>query len=194
VSARRRPAARPERGARAPRGRAAAGGPRPPAAPAAFWLLKTDPESFSFDDLWAAPRRTSGWDGVRNHLAKLFLRDQMRVGDLALVHHSSCEQPGIVGVARIASPAAPDPTQFDARDEHFDRKSRREEPTWWQVDVQALARCPRPVPLAALRAEPALSGMALLQRGQRLSVQPVLPAEFAAVLRLSGLAPRELGL
>lgn len=158
----------------------------------AYWLLKTDPDSFHFDALWNAPRRTTGWDSVRNHQARNFLRDTMRVGDLALLYHSSCDPAGVIGVGRIASAARPDPTQFDPRDEHFDARSRREDPTWWEVDVQALARCPRFVSLADLRAEPRLAGMAVLQRGQRLSVQPVEAAHFALVLELAGVRAKDL--
>jgi predicted RNA-binding protein with PUA-like domain len=170
---------------------------KPPASSAgrsgpAYWLLKTDPDSFHFDALWKAPRRTTGWDSVRNHQARNFLRDTMRVGDLALIYHSSCDPAGVVGVGRIASAARPDPTQFDPRDEHYDARSLREEPTWWEVDVQALVRCPRFVALADLRAEPRLAGMAVLQRGQRLSVQPVEAAHFALVLELAGVRARDL--
>ncbi|MCY2958631.1 MAG: EVE domain-containing protein [Planctomycetota bacterium] len=169
---------------------------RPPAAPAStgprHWLLKTDPDTFPFESLWRAPGRTTGWDGVRNHLARNYLRDGMRTGDLLLIYHSSCDPAGVLGVGRVASAARPDPTQFDPRDEHFDAKSRRDAPTWWEVDVQALARCPRFVSLADLRAEPRLAGMAVLQKGQRLSVQPVEAAHFALVLELAGVRVRDL--
>jgi predicted RNA-binding protein with PUA-like domain len=158
-----------------------------------FWLLKTDPDTFSFDDLWNAPRRRTGWSGVRNHQARNFLRDALRVGDLALIYHSSADPVGVAGVARVAGPAQPDPTQFDPCDEHHDPRSTREAPTWWQVDLQAIARCPRFVPLADLRREPRLAHMLLLQRGQRLSVQPVKPEEFAVVLGLAGIDPHALG-
>lgn len=181
---------------------------KPPAAPAApqrepaassalcprptRWLLKTDAESFPFDALWSAPRRTSGWDGVRNYQARNYLRDSMRVGDLALIYHSSSDPVGVIGVARITSAARPDPTQFDPRDEHFDAKSRREAPTWWEVDVQALVRCPHFVTLSELRAEARLAGMAVLQKGQRLSVQPVNGPDFDLVLELAGVRARDL--
>lgn len=164
----------------------AAGGKAAP--PTGFWLLKSDPESFGFDDLWAAPCRTTGWSGVRNHTARNYLRDSMRDGDRVLVYHSSADPIGVAGVARIVGAPRPDPTQFDPDDEHHDPKSRRDEPTWWEVDVRAEARCPRFVTLARLRAEPRLAGMAVLQRGQRLSVQPVEKAHFAIVLALAGLA------
>ncbi|MBL8861534.1 MAG: EVE domain-containing protein [Planctomycetes bacterium] len=156
------------------------------------WLLKTEPSTYAFDDLWRAPRRTTGWDGVRNHQAKLFLRDGMAVGDLALVYHSSTEAPGVVGVARVVGPARPDPTQFDPQDPHHEPWATPEAPVWWLVDVQAVVRLARVVTLAELRAEPALAGMALLQKGQRLSVQPVEPAHFARVLALAGLRPADV--
>jgi predicted RNA-binding protein with PUA-like domain len=156
------------------------------------WLLKTDPDSFGFDDLWNAPRRTTGWSGVRNHLARNHLRDGMAIGDLVLIYHSSADPTGILGVARIASAARPDPTQFDPADDHFDPKSRRDAPTWWEVDVQALVRCPRFLALADLRAEPRLAGLAVLQKGQRLSVQPVSEADFALVLDLAGARAQDL--
>jgi predicted RNA-binding protein with PUA-like domain len=176
------------RGALAP----AAGGPDAPRA-LRTWLLKTEPTTFSFDDLWRAPRRTTGWDGVRNHQAKLFLRDQMALGDLAFVYHSSTDEPAVVGVARVAGPARPDPTQFDPADEHHEPRATRAVPVWWEVPIQALARCPRPVPLAVLRAEPALASLPLLQRGQRLSVQPVERAHFERILALAGLRTADLG-
>jgi len=158
----------------------------------AHWLLKSEPTSFSFDDLWSAPKRTTGWSGVRNHQAKLFLRDVMRVGDLVLFYHSSAEPTGVAGIARIASAARPDATQFDPADDHFDAKSTRALPTWWEVEVEAVMRCTRFVTLSEIRATPELAGMALLQRGQRLSIQPVKASDFARVLDLAGLRPRDL--
>jgi predicted RNA-binding protein with PUA-like domain len=154
-----------------------------------YWLVKSEPETFSFADLLAAPRRRTGWDGVRNHQAKLYLRDQMTVGDGILFYHSSADPPGVAGVARVARAGYPDPTQFDPKSEHHDPRSREEEPTWHQVDLQAVAAMPRFVPLEALRSRPELRGMLLLQRGQRLSVMPVAPAEWKAVLSLGGLDP-----
>ena len=154
-----------------------------------YWLLKSDAESFSFADLLAAPRKRTGWDGVRNHQAKLYLRDAMSVGDGVLFYHSSAEPSGVAGVAKITKAGHPDPTQFDPRSHHFDPKSRASEPTWYQVEVQAVARLPRFVPLDALRARTDLRGMLLLQRGQRLSVLPVTPSEWSTVLALGGLDP-----
>ena len=159
--------------------RAANAGPR-------YWLVKSEPDVFSFDDLWASPDRTTHWEGVRNYQARNFLRDGMRRGDGVLFYHSSTEPSAIVGTAEVVREAYPDPTAFDPASEYFDAKSRREEPAWVMVDIRAVARLARPLPLVALRDEPALAGMELLRRGRRLSVQPVTPAVWAAVLRLGG--------
>lgn len=161
------------------------------AAHARHWLLKTDPESFSFDDLWRAPKRRATWDGVRNFQARIFLRDAMRVGDHLLVYHSRAEPPGVAGIARVAGAARPDPTQFDPDDEHFDPKARPDDPTWYAIDVQALAPVARFVTLDALKADPRLRRMFVVRPGQRLSVQPVEVGEWAAVLELAGLDPDE---
>lgn len=154
-----------------------------------FWLVKSEPTSFSFDDLLAAPRRRTGWDGVRNFQARNFLRHSMRVGDLLFYYHSNAEPPGVAGVARVVGAARPDPTQFDPRDEHFDPKARPDDPPWFEVEVEAVAPLPRFVSLEALQAEPRLAGMLVLQRGQRLSVLPVQPAEWSVVLELAGARP-----
>lgn len=154
-----------------------------------YWLLKTEPESFSFDALLAAPRRRTGWDGVRNYQARNFLRDSMRVGDLVLVYHSNAEPPGVAGVARVSSGPRPDPTQFDPADPHFDPDARREAPTWIEVEIEAVARAPRYVSLDELRGDARLGRMLLLQRGQRLSVQPVQRDEWRIVLERAGLDP-----
>jgi predicted RNA-binding protein with PUA-like domain len=146
-----------------------------------YWLLKSEPAVFSFDDLWAAPKRTTGWDGVRNHQARNFMRDDMRVGDGVLFYHSGAEPPGVAGLAEVARAAYPDPTALDPAHDHFDPKSRADAPTWLQVDVRAVERFPRLLALPELRAIPELAGMELLRRGSRLSVQPVRPEEWAAV-------------
>jgi len=149
------------------------------------WLLKTEPSSFSFDDLWKAPRRTTGWSGVRNYQARNLLRDELKKGDRVLIYHSSTEPPAVVGEAEVVREGYPDPTQFDPRDDHFDAGSPRGTPRWFQVDVRAVRKLAREVPLAELRSAPALKKMALLQRGQRLSVQPVADSEYAAILALA---------
>jgi predicted RNA-binding protein with PUA-like domain len=152
-----------------------------------YWLVKSEPREFSFDDLWAAPGRTTSWDGVRNYQARNFMRDDMRVGDLALFYHSSAEPPAVVGVVEIVRAAYPDETAFDRSDPNFDARSRRDAPTWVTVDVRAIERFARPVTLPELRAAPGLEGMELLRRGSRLSVQPVRPPEWE-VLRALGTA------
>ena len=157
--------------------------PRSP-SPRRYWLLKSEPSAFSFDDLLAAPDRTTCWDGVRNHQARNFMRDDMRPGDRAFFYHSAAAPPAIAGVVEVVRAAYPDDTAFDPDDPHFDPKSRREAPTWMMVDVRAVERFARPVTLAELRAQPTLGSMALLQRGSRLSVQPVRPEEWAVVCAL----------
>jgi predicted RNA-binding protein with PUA-like domain len=137
-----------------------------------FWLMKSEPEECSIDDALAAPAATVAWTGVRNYQARNFMRDAMQVGDGVLFYHSSCAEPGIVGLARIASGTRPDPTQFDPRSPYFDPTSRPDAPRWLLLDVQALLKT-RLLGLPELRATPALAGMRLLQRGNRLSVMPV---------------------
>jgi len=149
------------------------------------WLLKTEPEAFSFDDLLKAPRRTTGWGGVRNYQARNLLRDELKKGDRVLIYHSNADPPCVVGEAEVVREGYPDPTQFDPRDDHYDEKSSPEAPRWFQVEVKALRKLPKPVPLPLIRETKALRNMPLIQRGQRLSVQPVGEAEYAAVLALA---------
>ena len=146
--------------------------------------MKSEPDVFSFDDLWAAPRRTTSWTGVRNYQARNYMRDDMRVGDLVLFYHSSTEPTGVAGVAEVVRAAYPDPTAFDPDDEYHDPKSKPDAPTWITVDLRAVRRFARLVTLAELRATPGLERMALLQKGSRLSVTPVTPAEYAIVVAL----------
>ena len=153
-----------------------------------YWLFKSEPSSFSWDDLWAAKGRRTSWEGVRNHQARNLMRDRMRVGDGVLFYHSSSAPPCVVGVAEIVRAAHPDPTQFEPGHDHFDPRAKPEAPTWLTVDVRARRRLPRPVTLAEIKARPALAAMPLVQRGQRLSVQPVSPAEWGEILSLGGLA------
>ena len=148
------------------------------------WLVKSEPETFSFDDLWNAPGRTSGWDGVRNYQARNYMRDQMQLGHQVFFYHSSTDPTAIVGVAEVVREAYPDPTALDAGDPHFDPKSRADAPTWVMVDLRARERFARPVTLTMLRATPGLERMVLLQKGSRLSVQPVRPEEWDIVRRL----------
>jgi predicted RNA-binding protein with PUA-like domain len=145
--------------------------------PMRHWLMKSEPDECSIDDLVRAPQQTTAWTGVRNYQARNFMRDEMRVGDLAFFYHSSCPEPGIAGIVEIATPAYPDPTQFDRKSEYFDPKSERDHPRWMLVDVRLVEKT-RLVKLAELRAAPELGGMRILQRGNRLSITPVTPSEW----------------
>lgn len=138
-----------------------------------YWLMKSEPDECSIDDALAAPGATVPWTGVRNYQARNFMRDVMRVGDGVLFYHSSCPQPGIAGVARVASGTRPDPTQFDPGSPYFDPKSTPENPRWLLLDVQALQKT-RLIGLPELRAAPELADLQILQRGNRLSITPVL--------------------
>jgi len=158
----------------------------------ASWLFKSEPESFSWDDLLAAPGRRTFWDGVRNYQARNLLRDEMKKGDGVLFYHSSTAVPAVMGVATIVQGGSPDPTQFDPRSRYHDPKSTREEPRWYGVEIRAVKAFREPVPLSVLRTTGGLEGMKLLQRGMRLSVQPVTRKEWDIVLRLGGLDPRKV--
>ena len=151
--------------------------------PMNYWLMKSEPAECSIDDTLAAPDATVPWVGVRNYQARNFMRDLMRVGDGVLFYHSSCAEPGIVGLARVASKPYPDPTQFDMQSLYFDAKSTRPAPRWLLVDVQALRKT-RHLSLAELRATPALADLGVLQKGSRLSITPVDAAHWKTVLTL----------
>lgn len=149
-------------------------------APARYWLMKSEPDECSIDDALAAPDRTVPWTGVRNYQARNFMRDAMQVGDGVLFYHSSCPEPGIAGLARVASGIRPDPTQFEPESPYFDPKSSPDQPRWLLRDVQALRKT-RLIGLAELRARPELSTMRLLQRGNRLSITPVSEDEWTVI-------------
>ncbi len=153
-----------------------------------YWLMKSEPTVYSFDDLWKAKKRTTFWDGVRNYKARNFMRDEMRVGDGVFVYHSNCDPPGVAGIAEVVREAYPDPTQFDPDDPHHDPKSTTENPRWVVVDVRAVERLPRSVSLQTLRSDPALVDMVVLRRANRLSITPVTPAEWGAIRALAGLS------
>ena len=150
-----------------------------------YWLMKSEPEECSIDDALAAPAATVPWTGVRNYQARNFMRDAMRVGDGVLFYHSSCAEPGIVGIARVASGAKPDPTQFEPGSPYHDQAAKPEAPRWLLVEVQALRKT-RVLGLAEMRGVPALADMRVLQRGNRLSITPVSESEWRAVLALLG--------
>jgi predicted RNA-binding protein with PUA-like domain len=159
----------------------------------AYWLFKSEPDCFSFADLLAAPGRTTGWDGVRNFQARNFLRDQVQVGDGVLFYHSSADPPAIAGIAEVVEAAHPDPTAFDPSADHYDPKSKPDAPTWFQVSIRAVRPVDPPLALPSLRAVPELAAMELLRKGSRLSIQPVTPDEWAAVMKLAGPAPASKG-
>ena len=153
-----------------------------PPAMTNYWLMKSEPEEVSIDDALAAPKQTVPWFGVRNYQARNFMRDGMRVGDGVLFYHSSCAEPGIVGIAQVASTTRPDPTQFDPKSPYFDAKSKPAEPRWLLLDVQALRKT-RVLNLPELRSIDALVDMRLLQRGNRLSVMPVDKAHWDLIAK-----------
>jgi predicted RNA-binding protein with PUA-like domain len=145
--------------------------------------MKSEPDEMSIDDVLARPQSTVPWFGVRNYQARNFMRDGMQVGDGVLFYHSSCPQPGIAGIAEVASSAYPDHTQFDPKSHYYDPKSKPEEPRWQMVDVKAVRKT-RLLSLAELRTIPALEDMVLLQKGSRLSITPVTPAQWKTIQAL----------
>jgi predicted RNA-binding protein with PUA-like domain len=156
----------------------------------AYWLFKSEPNCFSFADLQAAPKQTTGWDGVRNFQARNFLRDAIKVGDGILFYHSSADPPAIAGIAQVVRAGHPDPTAFDPKADHYDPKSDPQSPMWYQVSIRAVRAFEPPLPLPLLRTIPELNRMELLRKGSRLSVQPVTEAEWHAVLALADSAVR----
>ncbi|NNM83518.1 MAG: EVE domain-containing protein [Burkholderiales bacterium] len=142
-----------------------------------YWLMKSEPSEVSIDDLAAMPDQSVAWYGVRNYQARNFMRDQMRVGDRVFFYHSSCEEPGIAGLAVVASPAYPDETQFEKEGKYFDPKATRENPRWFNVDVKFERKTPL-IGIGELRKHPQLEKMRILQKGNRLSITPVDPSEW----------------
>lgn len=146
------------------------------------WLVKSPPKRYSIDDLKAAG--VDCWDGVRNYQVRNMMRDDFRTGDLAFFYHSECPEPGIVGTMMIASGAYPDPTAFDPKEKYFDPKSDPESPRWLMVDVRYKRKLKRPIPLKELRVHEELAEMLLLRRGNRLSITPVTPDQWAFIMSL----------
>jgi predicted RNA-binding protein with PUA-like domain len=142
-----------------------------------YWLMKSEPDELSIDDLARAPRQSTPWFGVRNYQARNFMRDQMQVGDQVLFYHSSCAEPGIAGLAEVCANAYPDETQFNRKSKYYDPKATRDKPRWMNVEVRFLKKT-RLLGLAELREHEALAGMRLLVRGNRLSITPVDPDEW----------------
>ena len=148
-----------------------------------YWLMKSEPDECSFDDVLKAPGHKTPWSGVRNYQARNFMKDRMQVGDSVLFYHSSCPEPGIAGLAEVASAAYPDKTQFDPKSDYYDPDSKKDNPRWVNVDVRALKRT-RLVPLAELRQQKPLAKMSTLRPGNRLSITPVTAAEWKHIGKL----------
>ena len=150
-----------------------------------YWLMKSEPSECSVDDAVAARDSTVPWVGVRNYQARNFMKGCMQVGDGVLFYHSSCAEPGIVGISRVASTPYPDPTQFDAKSPYFDAKSKPDAPRWLLVDVQVVRKT-RNLTLQELRADAALEDLVALRKGNRLSITPVEPQHWRRILKLLG--------
>jgi predicted RNA-binding protein with PUA-like domain len=148
-----------------------------------YWLMKSEPDEVSIDDALAAPNATVAWTGVRNYQARNFRRDGMQIGDGVLFSHSSCPAPGIAGIARVASGIKPDPTQFDPKSPYYDPASKKDDPRWLLVDVQAVRKT-RLLPLPELRARPELADLVVLRKGNRLSITPVEPAHWKIIEKM----------
>jgi predicted RNA-binding protein with PUA-like domain len=149
----------------------------------AYWLMKSEPDECSIDDVLAARDRITPWSGVRNYQARNFMKDRMKVGDGVLFYHSSCPEPGIAGLAEVASPAYPDASQFDRKSAYYDRDSKKDEPRWFNVDVRALRKT-RLVSLVELKQQKPLRKMVTLRPGNRLSITPVTEAEWNHIQKL----------
>ena len=151
----------------------------------AYWLFKSEPNSFSFSDLLEEPAQTTGWDGVRNYQARNFLRDQVKVGDGVLFYHSNAEPSAIVGIAKVVEAAYPDTTAFDPKSHHYDPKSDISNPTWYQVSIRAVHAIDPPLSLTYLGTVSDLKGMELLRKGSRLSIQPVSLEHWKIIAKLA---------
>jgi predicted RNA-binding protein with PUA-like domain len=149
-----------------------------------YWLMKSEPSTFSIDDLQRAPKQTTCWDGVRNYQARNFMRN-MAVGDHVLFYHSNADPPAVVGIAEVVKTAYADSTQFDKKDQHYDPESKPSDPRWDMVDIKYVRKFSTPLTLDELRKETKLKGMVLLQKGSRLSVQPVTPLEWKHIMNLA---------
>ena len=149
-----------------------------------YWLMKSEPESFSIDDLQNRPQQTEHWDGVRNYQARDMLRDAMKIGDQVFFYHSNCAEPGIVGIAQVVRESYPDFTAFDPENIHFDPKSQPDKPTWFMVDVQFVKKLSRTISLKELKLQTALDDLALVRRGNRLSIMPVSEQQWQFILGL----------
>jgi predicted RNA-binding protein with PUA-like domain len=157
-----------------------------------YWLVKSEPSTFSWEDLWKSRARRTHWDGIRNYQVRNFIRDEMKKGDLLLYYHSGAKPPGVVGVAELVRESYPDFTQFDPDDPHYDAKSDPDDPRWLMFDLKARKAFSEFVSLPALKENARLKKMLVVQRGQRLSIQPVTPGEWRVVLAMGGLDVEDL--
>lgn len=153
-----------------------------------YWLMKSEPDVFSIDDLKARGKAGEPWDGIRNYQARNFMRDDMKAGDLALFYHSNCEVPGVVGIMKVTGEAEPDPAAWDKRSDYFDAKASPDNPRWVRVQVAFVGKFARTVSLSAMKEDAALEGMRVLQKGSRLSITPVDKAHFEHIVTLGGTA------
>lgn len=149
-----------------------------------YWLMKSEPDAFSIDDLQQRPQQTEPWDGVRNYQARNMMRDEMKIGDQVFFYHSNCALPGIVGIAEVVKEGYPDFTAFDPNDKHFDPKSNPDKPTWFMVDVHFIRKLVRTISLQELKQHSELADLALVRRGNRLSIMPVSQAQWTYILGL----------
>jgi predicted RNA-binding protein with PUA-like domain len=149
-----------------------------------YWLMKSEPDAFGIDDLFQRPQQTEPWDGVRNYQARNMLRDEMKTGDQVFFYHSNCDEPGIVGIAQIVREGYPDHTAFDPDNKHFDPKSNPDKPSWYMVDVNFVRKLSRTISLRELKLKPELAELALLRRGNRLSIMPVSAEQWQFILGL----------
>jgi len=149
-----------------------------------YWLMKSEPDVFGIDHLIAMPKKTEHWDGVRNYQARNMMRDQMKKDDLVFFYHSNCKEPGIVGVAKVVKQGYPDHTAFDPETKYFDPKSDPDNPRWYMVDIKHKRKLKRTITLQELKQHPQLDGMALLRKGNRLSVMPVEKNQWDYILEL----------
>ncbi len=151
-----------------------------------YWLMKSEPNAFSIDDLKKMPQQTEHWDGVRNYQARNMMRDAMKIGDQVFFYHSNCETPGIVGLMEVVREGYPDHTAFDPQGKYFDPKSNPEMPRWFMVDIKYLRHTRRVIPLSELKEQGALENMPLVRKGNRLSIMPVSQEEWDYILRIEG--------
>jgi len=147
-----------------------------------YWLMKSEPDVFSIDHLKS--KKKSGWDGVRNYQARNYMRDDMKIGDMVLFYHSSCEVPGVAGLARVCKESHPDPSQFDSKSEYYDPKATKETPRWFMVEVEFVEKYDRVITLTEIKEKKELSQMPLVQKGSRLSINPVTEKEYKTILSM----------